>query len=159
MSVTSGPEVVVPMLADFITIFLHDFLQFFQLSLGKSMTLRQFDFRFQTPDSKMQSGPRAQKRVVRGDTARGKTIDKPDVVTNIITMKTKVRKIGNSLGIVLPKEALEAMHVEEGSALYITRGANNSLNLMTDRPGFAEHMKIAQDIMKRYRNALRELAK
>ncbi len=35
-------------------------------------------------------------------------------------MKTEVRRIGNSYGIVLPKEALQAMMVEEGSALYLT---------------------------------------
>lgn len=74
-------------------------------------------------------------------------------------MKTKVRKIGNSLGIVLPKEALQAMQVEEGSALYITEGAKNSVNLTPDRPGFDEQMKIAEEGIKRYRNALRELAK
>lgn len=74
-------------------------------------------------------------------------------------MKTKVRKIGNSLGIVLPKEALEAMHIEEGSALYITRGPNDSVHLTPGEPGFEEVMKVAGNIMKRYRNALRELAK
>lgn len=74
-------------------------------------------------------------------------------------MKTKVRKIGNSLGIVLPKEALEAMHVEEGSSLYITRGANHSVHLTAEKPGFEEVMKVAEEGMQRYRNALRELAK
>lgn len=74
-------------------------------------------------------------------------------------MKTKVRKIGNSLGIVLPKEALQAMHVEEGSALYITEGANNSVNLNPEKPGFEEAMKVAEEGMQQYRNALRELAK
>ena len=41
------------------------------------------------------------------------------MVTYVITMviKTKVRKIGNSLGIVLPKEALQAMNVEEGATM------------------------------------------
>lgn len=74
-------------------------------------------------------------------------------------MKTKVRKIGNSLGIVLPKEALEAMHVGEGSSLYITRGANHSVQLTAGKPGFEEAMKVAEEGMQRYRNALRELAK
>jgi len=37
--------------------------------------------------------------------------------------KTKVRKIGNSLGIVLPKEALQAMKAEEGATLYHHRRA------------------------------------
>lgn len=74
-------------------------------------------------------------------------------------MKTKVRKIGNSLGIVLPKEALQAMHVEEGSELFITRGADNSLNLTADQPGFEDVMMVAEKGMQRYRNALKELAK
>jgi len=86
-------------------------------------------------------------------------LTRPQVVTNVITMKTKVRKIGNSLGIVLPKEALQAMHVEEGSSLYITRGADNSVHLTADRPGFEEVMKVAEKGMQRYRNALKELAK
>jgi hypothetical protein len=51
------------------------------------------------------------------------------------------------------------MNVEEGAALYITKGANGSVNLTPDRPGFEEVMQTAQDIMKRYRNALKELAK
>lgn len=76
-----------------------------------------------------------------------------------MTMKTKVRRIGNSLGIVLPKEALEAMHVEEGASLYLTRAPDNSLNLTPERPGFEEVMKIAEEGMAKYRNALKELAK
>jgi len=73
--------------------------------------------------------------------------------------KTKVRKIGNSLGIVLPKEALQAMKVEEGATLYITEAPEHSVQMTPERPGFAEKAKIAEDLMKRYRNALRELAK
>ncbi|MGC9449971.1 MAG: AbrB/MazE/SpoVT family DNA-binding domain-containing protein [Oceanipulchritudo sp.] len=76
-----------------------------------------------------------------------------------MAMKTKVRKIGNSLGIVLPKEALQALHVEEGASLYLTKAPKGSLNLIPEKPGFGEKMKVAEDLMKRYRNALRELAK
>lgn len=72
--------------------------------------------------------------------------------------KTKVRKIGNSLGIVLPKEALQAMKVEEGATLYITEAPEHSVQVTPSCPGFAEKTKIAEDLMKRYRNALRELA-
>ena len=74
-------------------------------------------------------------------------------------MKTKVRKIGNSLGVVLPKEALQAMNVEEGASLYITKGPNDAIQLTPEKPGFEDVMKVAEDIMNRYRNALRELAK
>jgi len=74
-------------------------------------------------------------------------------------MKTKVRKIGNSYGIVLPKEALQAMMVKEGSTLYLTEAPECSLQITPERPGFEEKMKVAEDLMQRYRNALRELAK
>jgi len=73
--------------------------------------------------------------------------------------KTKVRKIGNSLGIVLPKEALQALKVEEGAELYLTEAPEGTLNVNPERPGFAEKMQIAEDIMRRYRNTFRELAK
>ena len=76
-----------------------------------------------------------------------------------MTMKTKVRKIGNSYGIVLPKEALQAMMVKEGSTLYLTEAPECSLQVTPEKPGFEEKMKVAEDLMQRYRNALRELAK
>lgn len=76
-----------------------------------------------------------------------------------MTMKTKVRKIGNSLGIVLPKEALQAMNVGEGASLYITKAPKDSLQITPEKPGFEDKMKIADDLMKRYRNAFRELAR
>lgn len=73
--------------------------------------------------------------------------------------KTKVRKIGNSLGIVLPKEALQAMKVEEGATLYITEAPNGTVQVTPDNEHFGEMMKIAERGMQKYRNALRELAK
>jgi putative addiction module antidote len=76
-----------------------------------------------------------------------------------MAIETKVRKIGNSLGIVLPKEALQALRVEEGATLYLTEAPNDSLLINPDRPGFKEKMDIAEDLMRRYRNAFRELAK
>ena len=72
---------------------------------------------------------------------------------------TKVRKIGNSLGIVLPKEALQTLRVEEGATLYLTEAPQSSLTITPDRPGFDDTMRVAEDGMNRYRNALRELAK
>jgi len=76
-----------------------------------------------------------------------------------MSYQTKVRKIGNSLGIVLPKEALQAMKVKEGATLYITEAPECSVQVTPQRPGFAEKAAIAEDLMQRYRNTLRELAK
>jgi putative addiction module antidote len=73
--------------------------------------------------------------------------------------KTKVRKIGNSLGIVIPKEALRAMKVEEGATLYITEAPGGAVQVTPDQEHFGEMMKIAERGMQKYRNALRELAK
>jgi putative addiction module antidote len=74
-------------------------------------------------------------------------------------IETKVRRIGNSLGIVLPKEVLQRLRVEEGATLYLTEAPNDSLSITPDRPGFKEIMALAEEGMNRYRNALRELAK
>ncbi len=76
-----------------------------------------------------------------------------------MAIETRVRKIGNSLGIVLPKEALQSLRVEEGSTLYLTEAPNCSLSITPDRPGFDEKMMKAERLMRRYRNAFRELAK
>lgn len=71
----------------------------------------------------------------------------------------KVRKVGNSLGVVLPKEALNRLKVEEGDSLCLTEAADGSLRLTTTRPEVVEQLEAAQDIIRRYRHTLRELAK
>ena len=76
-----------------------------------------------------------------------------------MTIETKVRKIGNSLGIVLPKEALQALKVQEGDVLFLTEAPECSLRVTPEKPGFQDIMKIAEEGMNRYRNTLRELAK
>lgn len=76
-----------------------------------------------------------------------------------MAIETKVRKIGNSLGIVLPKEALQALKVSEGDTLFLTEAPQCSLRVTPDRPGFEEKMQVAENLMNRYRNAFRELAK
>jgi putative addiction module antidote len=76
-----------------------------------------------------------------------------------MAIETKVRKIGNSLGIVLPKEALQALKVEEGATVYLTEAPNNSLQINPERPGFENIMRVAEEGMARYRSTLRELAK
>ena len=74
-------------------------------------------------------------------------------------IETKIRKIGNSYVIVLSKEALHTLKVEEGATVYLTEAPNNTLNINPERPGFNEKMRMAEDLMRRYRNTYRELAK
>jgi len=73
-------------------------------------------------------------------------------------IKTTVRKIGNSLGVILPARALQALHVREGDEIYLTE-APDGLTVTPFDPEFDETMKVAEGVMGRYRNALRELSK
>jgi len=73
--------------------------------------------------------------------------------------KTKVRKIGNSYGIILSKEVLQVLRVKEGDTLYLTEAPNASVQLTNGDMSFERKMEIAESLMDRYQNALRELAK
>ncbi len=74
-------------------------------------------------------------------------------------IQTKVRTIGNFPGIVLSKEALQALKVGEGDNLLLAEAPECSLRLNPERPGFKAKMEGADRIMKRYRRVFRELAK
>ena len=73
--------------------------------------------------------------------------------------RLKVRRVGNSLGIVLPKAALERLNVRDGDGLHLTEAPDGALRLTPYDPDFDEQMRIARDGMAEYRNALRALAK
>ncbi len=70
----------------------------------------------------------------------------------------KVTTVGNSAGIVLPKEMLEQLHVEKGDKVYATR-TPNGIELTAYDPEFEEQIEVARRVMRRYRDALRKLAK
>lgn len=76
-----------------------------------------------------------------------------------MAIELKLRKVGNSLGVVLPKEALARLKVDEGQALYLTEAPDGSYRVTAEDEAFGRQMKVAEDIARRYRNALRELAK
>jgi len=72
--------------------------------------------------------------------------------------KLKVRKVGNSLGVTLPKEALADLDVSEGDELYATKTRDGLIVTPFDEK-FEKAMKVMNEGAKRYRNTLRELAK
>ena len=71
----------------------------------------------------------------------------------------KVRKIGNSLGIVLPKEALARLKLAEGGTIYMTDSKDGAFRLTALNEKFPEQMKEAERIMREDRDILHELAK
>jgi putative addiction module antidote len=70
----------------------------------------------------------------------------------------KVRKIGNSLGVVLPKDVLAKLRVSEGDELSVSETPNGVALAAADQDS-AELMKLAEDIMRKRRRVLRALAK
>lgn len=72
--------------------------------------------------------------------------------------KLNVTSIGNSLGVVLPKETLSRLHLGKGDAVYLTESPDGA-RLTPYDPEFEEQMNAARTIMRKRRNALRELAK
>lgn len=70
----------------------------------------------------------------------------------------KIIQIGNSLGVTLPKEALSALKVEKGDTLVLTE-APDGFRLTPYDPETARQLEAVRAVMKKRRNALRELAK
>jgi putative addiction module antidote len=70
----------------------------------------------------------------------------------------KIRRIGNSAGVTLPKEVLARLHVAEGDTLVLTEGPSG-LEITPYDPTFADAMKAYERTRRKYRNALRELAR
>ena len=74
-------------------------------------------------------------------------------------MKLEIKKIGNSTGLILPKELLGQLRFKQGDWLSVTEMADGSLQLRRSDPVFDKGMEIAERAMDTYRNALEELAK
>ncbi len=70
----------------------------------------------------------------------------------------KLTQIGNSVGVILPKEVLARLKLEKGDTLYLTDAANGVL-LTPYSAEFEMQMTAARSVMKKRRNVLRELAK
>jgi putative addiction module antidote len=70
----------------------------------------------------------------------------------------KLRSIGNSVGVVLPKELLARLGLQEGDTLHVVEAPDGFRLTRTD-PDFERQMEVAREVMRRRRAVLRELAK
>ena len=75
-----------------------------------------------------------------------------------MTIELNLRKVGNSLGVVLRKEALAHLNVGEGDVITLTESLDG-VRLTTANPEFSKSMAVFESLNRRYRNTLRELAK
>jgi putative addiction module antidote len=74
-------------------------------------------------------------------------------------IQLKVRKFGNSLGVILPKELIQRLRTSEGESILATETTDGGVKLTPQDEEFEKKMAKARDIMDRYRNTLRVLAK
>jgi putative addiction module antidote len=70
---------------------------------------------------------------------------------------TKVIAIGNSAGIILPKETLARLNVQKGDTLYVTEGPQG-IRIMPFDQDFATQMEAAREVMRENRDVLQRLA-
>jgi len=70
----------------------------------------------------------------------------------------KLMQIGNSVGLVLPKEAAARLKVEKGDVVFLTESPDG-YRISPYDPVFEKQMKAAERVMKKRRNVLRALAK
>jgi len=74
-----------------------------------------------------------------------------------MTSKLKITTIGNSTGVILPKEILEKLRVSKGDTLFAIE-TSRGIELTPFNPEVAEQMKLAEQVMREDRDALRKLA-
>jgi putative addiction module antidote len=70
----------------------------------------------------------------------------------------KLTQIGNSVGVILPKEMLARLNLVKGDSLFVTN-TPDGVALTPYDPNFQTQMTAARDIMRKRRNVLHELAK
>ncbi len=73
-------------------------------------------------------------------------------------MELKVTKIGNSLGVILPRDLLGKLQLDKGDSIFLV-DTPEGLRITSYDPAFAEQMEQARTLMKKRRNVINELSK
>ena len=71
----------------------------------------------------------------------------------------QIRKIGNSLGVILPRDVLAQLKLAEGDKVHLVEQTGGGFRCVKQKPDFDKAMEAARRGMKIYHNALAELAK
>jgi putative addiction module antidote len=74
-------------------------------------------------------------------------------------LELKLRKVGNSVGVVLPKEVLAHLNVCKGDTVLVTEAPDGSLQISRHKVSVARQKAVVKDVMKRYQRTMRALAK
>ena len=79
--------------------------------------------------------------------------------TDLETATLQIRKIGNSVGLILPKELLARLKLKEGDTLHIVEQTERGLKLSPYDPKHAKAMEIARRAFRNYADTFKALAK
>lgn len=74
-------------------------------------------------------------------------------------MKLELKKIGNSTGVILPKELLARLGLKQGDALFVTELADRSVRIGPYDPDHDAAMAVAMEIFREYQDTLRALTR
>ena len=74
-------------------------------------------------------------------------------------MKIEIKKIGNSDGLILPKELMQRLDLKRGQQLHIVELAGGGFQALPYYPDFEATMDVADEIIDEYRDTLAALAK
>jgi putative addiction module antidote len=74
-------------------------------------------------------------------------------------MRLEIKRIGNSTGLILPKELLARLRLEQGDSVLVTEGPDRSITITPHSDGDEETMRIARAAMKKYASVFKALAK
>jgi putative addiction module antidote len=74
-------------------------------------------------------------------------------------MKLEIKKIGNSTGIILPKELLARLGLKQGDEVTVTEGPDRTITVSAYAADDDETMRIAREVMSEYKNTFKALAK
>lgn len=74
-------------------------------------------------------------------------------------MKIEIKKIGNSDGLILPRELMQRLDLKRGQQLHVSELPGGGLQLLPYDPDFEKTVRIAEEIMDEYRDTLAVLAK
>lgn len=74
-------------------------------------------------------------------------------------MKLEIKKIGNSTGVILPKELLARLQLAQGDSIFVSEGPDRTLTLTPYDPDHEEAMRLAREVMKEYQDTFKALAK
>ncbi|MGX7744063.1 AbrB family transcriptional regulator [Rhodopseudomonas parapalustris] len=84
---------------------------------------------------------------------------KSDNETGRVLATVEIKKIGNSSGLIFSKELMSRLNLNAGDQLYATLTPDGGIRFTPSNPDFEKAMEVARRGMKRYHNALAELAK